>query len=190
MLRLMLCMDPVPATSEPDCPGCRAAVGTTETRCFLCGRLVPAEARIGPLPIPEEPLRFTFGLATLLLVITLFAIAFGLGAMHPGLGIVFGALATPAMVRTGLASARRRARGGAMGAEEKFLTFMASLGIVTAILTSTIAAFVATCFPVGLMAFRPDASGSAWLMGALGVGSLCGGLALWRMCRWLWPRKD
>jgi hypothetical protein len=182
--------EPFPATTESDCPGCRAAVGTTEARCFLCGKPVPPEARIGPAPIVEEPLRFAFSLASLMLAMTLLAVFFGLWAMSPGLGILFGVLAAPASIRAGMAAARRRARGRPMTGEEKFLAFMGSLGVVAAISLASLTAFILTCFPMGLAVAGTARDPMPWIMLSIVVGLLASGLAMWQTARAMWPRRD
>jgi hypothetical protein len=189
-------MDPLPATTEPDCPGCRAAAGTTEARCFLCGKPVLPLSGTDPPTAPSEPLRFTFSLSSLMLLMTLIAVCLGLGGIDPGLGIGVAFLVTPAALRTAVAAARRRRSGSGMSMGEKLLAFVASLGVVTAMIVATGVAFYATCwagFFGGDMLSEPFAKGYDGLFVGLGTGIILGGVVglyvLYRMARWLWPRK-
>ena len=59
------------------------------TRCWLCGHNVG--------PAADQPARITspqFGIASLMLTITLVAVCLGVGVMHPGLGILLSVLVT------------------------------------------------------------------------------------------------
>jgi hypothetical protein len=83
-----------------------------------------------------------------------------------------------------------------MDMPEKFLAFVASLGVVTAIVVATGTAFYATCwagFFGGMMVSEPFSKGYDGLIVGLWTGVILGGVVglyvLYRMARWLWPRK-
>jgi uncharacterized membrane protein len=125
-----------------------------------------------------------------MLAMTLSGVFFGLWAMSPGLGVLFGMLAAPASIRAGLAAARRRARGRPMTGEEKFMAFMGSLGVVTAISLASLTAFALTCFPLGLAVAGATRDPGPWIMLSIVVGLLAAGLVLWQSARAMWPSRN
>ena len=136
----------------------------------------------------------TFTLSSLFLVMTLIAVCLGVAVQLPGLGIPLAILCTPALIRTMLIRARRRAKGRSMTAGEKVLVFLGSLAVVTTIAVAAGGAFVAVCFSLGLGGFivSDNAQGfwialmiAGWVLG-IGLGLTVG----FFLVRWLWKRKD
>jgi hypothetical protein len=69
-------------------------------------------------------------------------------------------LSLPAAVRTiGAVYRRKQRRGGSIGTAEKIETFIASFGIVLAIVVGAVTAFTAVCFPLGLASFASNLGG-------------------------------
>ena len=66
---------------------------------------------------------WTVGLSTLFIVVTLFAVGFGLYAQEEGLGILYAVVMTPALVATTVRSVRRQATGQPLTGGQKVLTF-------------------------------------------------------------------
>jgi len=151
------------------CPDCRAQLPGDADICWLCRReLSPAGSPGDRPPIPgegpaaqaagspfapgfslpraEPRARFQFGLASILLVITLCAVLLAIGRMSPGIAIVLAILATPALVRTALAASRSRARGEPMSVEAKAALFASTVGILLAVGVAAGVAFFVTCF--------------------------------------------
>jgi hypothetical protein len=191
--------------STPTCPACAAAVGAGDSRCWLCNKPLAADARAGDTTASRKDIAtgWTFSLSTLMLIVTLFAVTLGIAGLDPllgndglglGLAIVFAMLITPAMVRTSLASVRRRREGRAMPFAEKLLVLLSSVGIMVATVAAACAAFCATCFGALFGSMAAGAPGyeplfwGLWLGIPLGV--VLGLLVTFLMLRWLWPRKE
>lgn len=150
-----------------------------------------------PALVPPVPMQRTFTLSSLFLVMTLIAVCLGVAVQLPGLGIPLAILCTPALIRTMLIRARRRAKGRSMTAGEKVLVFLGSLAVVTTIAVAAGGAFVAVCFSLGLAGFSVSLGGSSstrlgaalfiagWVLG-IGLGLTVG----FFLVRWLWKRKD
>jgi hypothetical protein len=135
----------------------------------------------------EHRAQFQFGIASLMLVMTLVAVLFGVGAMAPGLGIALGVLAAPALIRTSVVAARAGARGEPMAPSRKIDLFVASLFVVGVVAVAAGAAFVVTCFPLGFAAFGLQSMPLvilAWL-----VGIAAGVAVAVLLLRFFWRRK-
>lgn len=143
------------------CPNCGAVNPTAATpagvlRCWLCTE--PFQCETAEVADEEEhrersPLErqgTTFGLTTIILVVTIAAIGFGIFRRSPAFGILFLVLLSPALVRTQV-FASRRARSGVpltkLQRFEMFVTsFSATLGVLFVITIAAIIAFLGTCF--------------------------------------------
>ncbi|MEX2119906.1 MAG: hypothetical protein WD847_09965 [Pirellulales bacterium] len=147
-----------------------------------------------------------------MMLITLIAVCLGVAAAAPCLGIALAVVVTPALVRTFMASTRRKAQGQRLTMPEKVLAFWGSLGIVVLAGVAAGVAFFATCWiadgaasavrgpqiliydDIGPVAGPPSdqleadliAGFSVFFVGIIAapvVGLIVGGLVLW----WLWP---
>ena len=144
-----------PAPSQ--CPECGAQLAGPAAECWLCHALVVITAEIVPEPsappiVPEwqrrqsgKPMPFQFSIETLLLVTTLVAVCLGASLAVPGLGIPVSIIAVPALIRTLVASHQQRSVGHKLSLVEKVLTFLASTGVMIAVVAAGGAAFFATC---------------------------------------------
>jgi hypothetical protein len=174
-----------PATqASAHCPECGAQVAASDAVCWLCHRqlIITAEAvgeRTPAILVPARPRGQTaghplqFSIETLLLVTTLIAVCLGLSLSAPGLGIPLAMVAVPALVRTLIAGHQERAVGGKLSLAEKVLTFLASTGIMIAVLAAGGAAFFATC--------------SVALFGGLAIGEATNVQPIFRSAEtWIW----
>jgi len=136
----------------------------------------------------------TFGLSSVMLFIALVAVCLGLLREAPGLGIALAVMATPALIRTRAATARRRADGQHVTIADKLLAFAGSLGVVALTGAAAGAAFFTTCW-AGF--FGGAATSSLWASGygqfgwGMVTGYSLGGIAgLWVfvwLLRRFWP---
>jgi hypothetical protein len=108
-----------------------------------------------PLNSGRPPrIAYAISLRVLMGVITVIAISLAIGVRWPGLGIVIGLLATPALVRTAWAMNRRRLAGAVVTGDERLAAFVASLGVMAVTLLAACIAFTILCFPLGVVAFN------------------------------------
>lgn len=190
---------------ERTCPECGVRFAPEANSCWLCHRHVAlvsvATPATGPQPSPivEPRAAYQFGISTLLLIMTLLAVLCGVLSMSPGLGVVLAIVATPALVRVGMTAVRRKVRGRPMTVPEKLGAFAGSVGVVVMICLAAGAAFVATCFPVGLAAFdaadellpgRGKFAVLVWPVFPVVLGILAAGFVGYLLIRRLWRRKD
>jgi hypothetical protein len=141
-----------------------------------------------PAAIDHAPA--TFSLSSLFLVVTLCAVTFGLFGVAPGLGILFAIVVAPATLRTAVAARRVKARGRRMDVVQKIETFVGSLFVVITIGAAACVAFVATCFPIGMITFASDNGIGGGLLLAFIIGGAVGLGVLFWLGRWLWPKKE
>jgi hypothetical protein len=171
-------VDTTPLPQNATCPECGAELVPGAKKCWLCalradatttpprdasGTGGEAAAPMNPYASPAPPsghLDRTFSLTSMFLWTTLVAVVMGVASFAPGLGIMLAVLSLPAAARTiGTVYRRKQRRGGSIGAAEKIETFIASFGIVLAIVIGAVTAFTAVCFPLGLASFASDMGG-------------------------------
>jgi hypothetical protein len=161
-------MDPTVSPPTANCPECGAALAPGAKSCWLCAlkakapdASTPRNPYASPAP-PSEHLDRTFSLTSMFLWTTLVAVIMGVATFAPGLAVTIAILSLPAAVRTiGAVYRRKQRRGGSISASEKIETFIASFGIVVAIVIGALGAFTAVCFPLGLASFAANAGGLA-----------------------------
>ena len=139
----------------------------------------------------------TFGLSSLMLVIALAAVCFGVIREVPGLGIPLAVVATPALVRTFGVVGRRRAKGQTMTTLEQLGAFLGSVSVVATIGVASGAAFFGTCW-IGF--FGGAAVSSPWARGydpigwglvtGILLGTLIASFVAYRVFRRLWTEKE
>ena len=179
--------------STTACPQCGAELAAAETRCWLClnERRPAGEADTAgtvEAPAAQRPERWTYSLGSLLLFITLIAVTLGLMGVSPGIGIVFGVLATPALIRTAVAASRARAAGEGLNGYEKAWIFLASAGIVLCTGLAAGVAFYGICW-AGFVVVESVGGLEAGLSAGIILGIIGGILVLALMIRWLWPLR-
>lgn len=185
-----------PGAGPVRCSQCGTENPRGQAMCWLCGAvLVSAADDENYYASPAGGELPSYGLSTLLMVVTLIALILGVAAVAPGWAILLAVLAVPALVRTATAS-----RGRATSAGEKVGLFLVSLGaafttLVTAVVTAC-AAFVAICFggAFGATALRnvggPRVLFNTIIPLAIGGGLLAGLVAAFVIARQLWPRRE
>jgi hypothetical protein len=137
----------------------------------------------------------TFGLSSVMLIIALIAVCLGVIRVAPGVGVVLAILATPAAVRTAIASSRREAKGLPMAGGERLWAFAGSLGVIIVTGVASAAAFSGLCFGGVFLGAAKSGPGNPY--GGLAVGMFVGGgvgvlvaiFVFYKMARWLWPIK-
>ena len=117
------------------CPDCGAHSNRGVSRCWLCTADLPEEIVTAEL-VPEPPAArsFSFTLMSVLGVITLVAVAFGIVDTAPGLSLLIGLVGAPALIVTSVRSGRRRAVGQQMSWSESVASFLRSAAMVVGVL--------------------------------------------------------
>lgn len=123
------------------CPHCGEMLNLKGDSCPKCGD----NPYRSPSPVDARP-GASFGLATLLGVITIIAVCLGMGMLYPPLGIGLAVLCTPALIRTGIAMQRRQRRGDSPAWEARVVFFLGSVGIMLGLAVATGVTFYATCW--------------------------------------------
>lgn len=130
------------------CPKCGAQQPRKLAECWLCGTELTEESFAAGTadPVRIAPERFSFSLSTLLLLVTLASVCFGLLVVAPGLGVPMCVLLVPVLVRTAMVVRRREAVGRPVSRAEKISLVVSSLGVasVLAVVVSA-AAFAGFC---------------------------------------------
>ena len=165
------------------CPHCHAENPPGTLMCWIC--LQPlAEPASRPPAVPSLAPQRTFSLGSLMLVIALIAVCFGVFRETPGLGVALVIVLAPAFLHTLRNVYRRKAEGRPMSAMEKFAVFFSALGMVMVVGTAAGIAFFAMCW-VGLFGgaaasqvLDPNANeGYASLGWSLILGGILGSVA-------------
>jgi hypothetical protein len=155
----------IPSQYKPadSCPKCGAVRKPGRSKCWLCSAALPppgtGSAAFGDVAAIWEPPRleppagpFQYGLSSLFLIITLGAILCSIAVMEPGLGIAAAILATPALIWTIVAAARRGNRGQPMSAEKKINTFVLALlafaGGAVVVIGAFVMAMIGSCMAI------------------------------------------
>lgn len=162
------------------CPECGAQQGNHQGSCWLC-RADLAQVNVPPaapsasetaVSPPQQP--FSFQLSTMMLLVTLAAVCFGLLAAAPGLAIPMCVLLIPVVVRTSMVVSRRQAAGKPVSVSQKVGLFLTSFAVATVLsVVVLVAAFCSFC-GVCLMAFSGGTSEAAiWgvLICAVGIAA-------------------
>ncbi len=176
------------------CADCGAPINAGQTRCWLCGNSDPQPASprekgndwssesvaANPYASPAAPdySATQFSLTTLFLWTTLVAVIAGSASIAPGLAIGLAILCFPAALRTiGNVNRLKQTTGRSPTSGQKMMTFFASFSVVVAAFIAASAAFVATCFPVGLGVAATGASESNFFGVMLFVITVSGAIA-------------
>jgi hypothetical protein len=193
-------MSDQPSPAIGRCPECGAELVQAD-RCWLCGREFPVMAElVSPAPpaatppIPPLENSWTFGLSSLMLVITLAAVFMGLVAIAPGLAVLLAIVSTPALIRTFVVSARRKSAGERLTPSQKFATFMGAVGVAILAYVTAMGAFFVTCaIACGVVvAAEPSGSSSAFeaiLYIGLAVAALAGIAAYIWVLKAAWKKR-
>lgn len=120
---------------------------------------VSQEAAAAVTNLPSRSSGGSFGLMSLMMIMTLIAVCMGAFTVAPGLGILISVLATPALIRTVVVSMRQREQGIAPSPGDKFMLFVASLGALITAGMVAIAVFFGTCVAFCFGAMAMDGNG-------------------------------
>lgn len=126
------------------CPQCGARQVRAGNACWLCSAKIfakdsPHTER--PCPTIAEPERFSFSLGTMMLLMTLASVTFGILAINRGVGVFVCVLLAPVLVRTMLVVQARETVGKEVRPAEKVGLFLVSFGVATvlAVVVSAVA---------------------------------------------------
>lgn len=161
-------MSTASGVAEVVCPECSAVCWIGSPKCWLCGHPIGPDAVVrrgaglsetplmatvvdDPSADYQERVRFQFGISSLLLLMTLTSVLFGLFSMAPGLGIAAMVLAVPALVPTCIAAMRKGSRGRPMTALQRTAVFLVWMGLMMVVAFAAGIAFFITCL-VGVAA--------------------------------------
>ena len=140
------------------CSECGAPLKSGELQCWLCrakhaDQLAQAQnPYASPAPIDAVNINYQFSLASLLLILTLVAVALGALFVMPGVGTLLIVMSVPALVRTFVAGRRRRESGQPPTVGAKILDFFVSVAVIWMVAIAAQIAFVAACTATGLPA--------------------------------------
>lgn len=171
-------MDEPPTTRR--CPACGAELRAGDTACPACGRS-EANPFVAPMARDEPPPRGWLGPAY---VIGVVCIGAALAWPAPGLAIAWVIVTTPALVRAVVIIQRRQSAGLPINGADHATAFLASVGATLLAILAALIAFVAICFPVGVLFASRNSFATALLLGA--VAAVVGGLCMFWV---LWPRQ-
>ena len=173
------------------CPECGAEVSQGAGRCWLCGHESGFLAQSAGDVVPEP--RLQFGIASILLTITLVAVMLGVLRLVPGLGITLIVVVTPAFLRVTLFAARQRAAGRPLSIAQKVLTFLSSVSLVVSVALSAGLAFFVTCLGGLFVIDKIKPSRDYFGLDHLPYGMMIGGFAqiifTALFVRFLWRRR-
>ncbi|MDH3719206.1 MAG: hypothetical protein OES79_13895 [Planctomycetota bacterium] len=170
--------EPFDVGQDEVCPECGARRAAADKICWLCA--APLQRVTTPLEISARDLvgpphieRFSFALSTVMLVITLASVCFGLLAVAPGLAVPMCVLLVPVFVRTMMVVRRREAAGMSVSPLQKVGLFLGSFAVATILsVVIAVAAFCSFC-GVCLVVISGDSSygGSETLLWGIGMCS-------------------
>ncbi|HEV3168281.1 MAG TPA: hypothetical protein VGZ22_30030 [Isosphaeraceae bacterium] len=154
------------------CPHCGAERLPNSKLCWICHQppvstIQPEDVRMAS-PVPPQR---TFSLSSLMLLIALVAVCFGVIREFPGLGVLMIIVLAPALVRTLRSVYKGKAEGQPLSPLQKVGTFAVSMAFVLLIMLAAGIAFFITCW-AGVVAGSSVANGSdgAWTGLAIGLG--------------------
>jgi hypothetical protein len=121
-------------------------------------------------------------------MITLIGVFLGVCIRAPSAGVIVAFLGLPALLRTVLLNARRKAKGHSMPFSEKVFAFAKSMGVVVFI--AGISGGILGAIIFGVMDTQGRGGDLGWALFWLVVGICASGLAGVGLLRWLWlPRE-
>jgi hypothetical protein len=160
----------------PVCAECGAQQTGDVQQCWLCGArrgvgAEPLELSSGDFVGPPHVEHFSFALSTVMLIITLASVCFGLLAVAPGLAVPMCVLLVPVFVRTMMVVRRREVAGRAVSPLQKVGLFLGSFAVATILsVVIAVAAFCSFC-GICLVVISGDSSygGTETLLWGIGM---------------------
>jgi len=156
------------------CPHCNAKQMGPAESCWLCDSSLSLQQVRLPPPgsfATVEPERFSFSLATMLLMITLASVGMGLLVALPGLGVLACIVMVPVLVRTVRVVRKREARGKEVSSSEKISLFVGSFVVSTVLaIVVGVAAFCSFCGVCLTLVSSSDPKALPIALGVCGLG--------------------
>lgn len=145
-----------PAGGKYRCPYCDAinftqAPPPDTLKCWMCAETFPNDKALPVGPAEDVPVEqnFVFGITSLMLVVTLAAVGFGLFRAMPGLGVLFLVVLTPALVRAQIVTRREQKLNAPLTKQQQFRAFFTSfattMGVLALIGIGVVVALFGTC---------------------------------------------
>jgi hypothetical protein len=178
-------MDEIPRARM--CPQCSRPLPPAAETCQNCGRdeanpfTAPSTSTEQPTVTAKEP-----SLVTAILIATLVSLL--ITFLLRGLGILFGLVLVPAVIRAAAVLKRQRTSDSPAVRESGYShALMASIAVMFLIWLASAIAFAAVCTPVALVALSIDPNGKATEAFAFGLGGVAGSAAFLWFTRQFWP---
>jgi ribosomal protein L40E len=182
------------------CARCGAQNPPDRDACWICHEpLDPKAAPASRSTLVDQASGPRFALSSVLMVIALVAVGFGLIREAPWLGVPVVILVTPALLRTSVA-ARRRPKDRPMTLAEMLLSLIASLGLIVMVGTAALVAFAIVCSAAffGGLGLGQAASGNsqgeeglfAGLIAGVVLGTIAALIVAWRISRRAWKKES
>lgn len=183
-------------SGEISCPQCGAVNANWDANCWLCQQPLHSGAGVLRSAVGDDSIilaqaveaKTQFGLSTLLIIVTVVCISFGLLTIAPGSIIPLLVIVTPALIRTAVAT---RLSGGPTSVGDKVAAFSASIGIIVLIWLAGLVAFATACTLIVIGGATQNFNNNiVSLLLLLGVGAAVGAFALvvWLLYK-TWPRN-
>jgi hypothetical protein len=128
------------------CLHCGARVSPSDKRCWLCEIELSVDSTRPRTASPAPPASPQFALSTLLLVMTLACVGFGLASIGPGLTVLFLLVAAPALARLMIVSRQAAGRGAPLSVADKISGFAVSVAIILLAWVGAGVGFLGACF--------------------------------------------
>ena len=136
------------------CLRCQSACPQQDDVCWMC------DAKLVHGQTAKHYSRTSYSLTSSFLVMTLICVSCAIAAVAPGLGILIGIVATPALIRTVLLVGRRKQRGIQPTTSAKVTAFLGYAAVAVLAGLSAVVAFFGCCFVACIgMGILEDASG-------------------------------
>lgn len=163
-----------------NCPHCGAVNPWFASTCEACSKGLVVY--IGP----SQTVPRRFGLGSIMTLVASVAVGLALWRAVPVLGLMLLLLVPPALIRTVAAMSQRASDERPMSMDERMSTFVASLGVMLAVLVASLLAFAIVGMPAGSMAMAAGRPGMTVAMTLAGTAGLGVGFFLLRK---LWPYR-
>lgn len=191
------------------CPRCQNPIRKKSDRCSKCGlrvKWIPGPKKTGTrskeletvtpklvkAPIVDDINPSSFGIASMLLTMTLIAVGLAIFIAAPGLGIAMAILAFPAFIRTLLVVRKRKMLGRPVSTEAKVGLYLGSFSVTLVVTLVTVFASALTfCFScLGGMVVAEGFQGSESLVMliAFGFTTAVAGVLMWAFSKWIISR--
>ncbi len=171
-----------PSPELVDCPSCRIKNFAIDDRCAACG------ASLTVVILPRPKVR-RVALATVMVLVAVFAVCFGALRQSLPLGIAATMVLVPAALRTMLEYESRKTDGRPLSSREVMVQAIEALTI--SILLLPLSAAVCLLISMTILEFHKPNIEIVWISQIIyGTGVLLGIAISFFLARKLWPRKN